>query len=90
MTMSVNMRAIHKLVEEYDKTLRADDPRFRKLVIVKEAHGMSTFVYQDAFVVRKDDWYCVFTEHHGFHVYHSDDYDVAAYSGREGVDSAPF
>jgi hypothetical protein len=90
MTMSVDMRAIYKLAGDYDSTLRADDPRFRKVVIVKEEHGMSTFIYEDAFVVRKDDWYCVFTEHHGYHVYHHEDYSVSAYSGREGVDSAPF
>lgn len=94
MTMSVPMRAIHKTAEEYDKTLLATDPRFRGLVIVNGVNDMANFVYPDAFAVKKndgkEDWYVVFTEHYGFHVYNAEDYYVAYYTNRIGVDAALF
>ncbi len=88
--MSVPMREIYALAEAHDKELLATDPRLRGTVIVREQHGMGFLFYEDAFVVSKGEWYCVFTEHHGFHVYHSEDYDVAAYDGRKAIDEAPF
>lgn len=56
-------------------------------------HGvndMTSMIYVNAFVLKKEEWFCVFTEHYGTHVFHEDDQFVTAYSGREGVDSAPF
>lgn len=88
--MSTGMRAANALAEEYDKGLLATDPRFRGLVIVRGEHDGSCFVYPDAFVVKKDEWYVVFTEHYGFHVYHSEDNNARAYSTRETIESAPF
>lgn len=87
---SVPYREIRDLAQAYDAGITADDPRLRGSVIVREQHGMGFLFYEDAFVVRKDEWFCVFTEHHGFHVYHRDDYDVTAYSGRLTIGEAPF
>ena len=94
MAMSTYMRQVNQLAEEYDKNLLATDPRLRGLVVVKGQHDGSSFVFPDAFAVKKEDergpWYVVFTEHYGYHVFHAEDHDVFCYSDREGVDSAPF
>ena len=57
----------------YDTTLRADDERFNFSVRVMLDDG-AFFFYPSAFIHKFDDnFYCVFTEHYNFHVYHIDD-----------------
>lgn len=94
MTMSTHMQAVHDRAARYDSTLMANDPRFRGIVIIKEQWGVTSFTFQDAFVVEDacatERWYIVFSEHNGFHVYDADDYHAFAFDARKKIDPAPF
>lgn len=68
----MNLREAEAKASEYDKTLLATDPRFRRSVVLYHEDG-STFHWDSAFLMRKEEWIMVFTEHHRFHVYHADD-----------------
>lgn len=74
---------------EYDKTLRADDKRFDRTTVVNHEDG-SHFLFMNAFAcsygfthekLGKQEYILVFTEHHGTHVYSSDDVTVFSISG---------
>jgi len=69
---SVPLKKIREKAEEYDKKLLATDPRFRRAVTIQHEDG-SILYFNHAFLARIDDWVACFTEHHGVHVYHSDD-----------------
>lgn len=76
---SVRYQEIEKLVKEYDDKLLATDPRFMRTVFLSHTDG-STFKWVRAFVVKKDDWIIVFSEHHGYHIFEQDDiYDVGQF-----------
>lgn len=78
---SVPLKKIREKAEEYDKTLLATDPRFRRTVIMHHEDG-SYLQYDNAFLMRAErEWIVCFTEHHGVHVYHAD--DLFAYSEYE-------
>lgn len=62
----------YKLAQKYNETLLCTDPRLHNAVHVFVDDG-STFMWQNAFLMSKDDYIIIFTEHHGFHVYHKDD-----------------
>lgn len=69
------MRAAHAWAEQEDKKLRADDPRFNLFVYMVHEDG-SMMLYTSAFVVKypdNEEFVCIFTEHHGFHVEALDD-----------------
>ena len=57
---------------ELDKQLRADDSRFSGSVLLAHQDGSIMF-WEYAFCERHDEWWFVFTEHHGNHVYHHED-----------------
>ena len=65
--------------KEYDNNLRADDPRFKRVVLIQHMDGTAlTFVW--AFVVFYPmpepidrEFLVVFTEHHGWHWYDPED-----------------
>ncbi len=73
MTSSVELKAVEARVAEYAATVRADDPRFRRCVLI--VHEDSSVLYfRSAFVMRAAPWLvAVITEHHGNHVYHCED-----------------
>lgn len=72
---------IQELAKNIDANLLSSDKRFGKSVYIRHDDG-STMMFDCAFVERlivDNDldkvYYLVFTEHHGFHVYHSEDVD---------------
>jgi hypothetical protein len=86
MAMSALMSKVHDLAEQYDKALRADAFPYDQFVQI--AHGDGTrYEFRAAFMLvlrdsrytyafeglDKQGWILVFTEHHGFHVFHEDD-----------------
>lgn len=78
---SMPLREVQKKAEAYDATLLATDPRFRRVVILEHEDG-SYLQYDRAFLMMHEkQWLVCFTEHHGFHVYHTD--DLFAYSQYE-------
>jgi len=69
--------------------LRADDPRLRGSVQIVHDDGSILF-YEFAFVERHphdglqplktgEGWWFIFTEHHGFHVYATDEVKIRQY-----------
>lgn len=76
-----NFKEAEALAQEIDKDLRATDPRFRNAVYLRHEDG-STFIWNNAFLDYTEvhanalfdmEYVIVFTEHHGFHVYNTDD-----------------
>jgi hypothetical protein len=84
--MSTPMQKAADVAAEYDEKLLATDPRFRGLVVVKPHMDGSSFTFSDAFILSWNDWYLVFTEHYGTHVFHKEDNDVCAYTERVGIE----
>lgn len=77
MGMSVQMQEAWDWAEEYDKTLKGEDPRLRGCVIIQHEDGTS-MTLPWAFIVRycvkdatlfDDDYIIVFTEHHGKQIF---------------------
>jgi hypothetical protein len=65
-------RQIGKWAKDYNAKLRADDPRFRGAVHLAHEEGTAFFLMY-AFIVQVDEWFVVFTEHHGHMVYGTDE-----------------
>lgn len=63
---------ILKYAEKLSLGLRADHPAFRRTVYLLHEEG-TTFLWRYAFALRLEDWWLIFTEHHGTHVYHESD-----------------
>lgn len=69
----MKLSKVYKRAKEYNAQLQADDPRFRRSVLLLHKEGTTLF-FQRAFRMTAGDQYLViFTEHHGFHVYHCDE-----------------
>jgi len=71
---SVPLKQIKAKVEVYDKALLATDPRFRRSVVIIHEDG-TILNFQNAFLMKTDDWIVCFTEHFGFHIFHYSDLD---------------
>lgn len=56
----------------YDDKLLATDPRFDRKVFIIHQDG-STLMFERAFLMKKEEWIFLFTEHHSFCTYHQDD-----------------
>lgn len=75
----------------YRQELQANDPRFVHTVVVINKSG-SIFQIQAAFVLRKESYWCVFSEHHddsgvGVHVFPSDEvHSIQQYAGRATIE----
>ena len=71
--MSVYMQKVYDLAKEYDKNLLCTYSRLRHSVRIIHEDGSILF-FEDAFLMKHNDsegeWIIIFTEHHGFHVYH--------------------
>lgn len=79
MASSGQLRAVERVAEAYDAKLRADDPRFRRCVWIDHGDGSKLF-FRYAFALRHDTYWLVFTEHHEWWVYDSEDADVTQYA----------
>lgn len=82
----MNTKDAEEIAREYDSKLMASDPRFNKTVMII-FHDGSVFTFQNAFCCKikdgKENWFCVFTEHHRFHVCHSEECDIIQFGKRE-------
>ena len=65
-------KEIEKIAQRHDKTILATDKRLQNFVYVEIDDG-SFFKWLDSFAVEYDDWYIVFTEHYGFHIFGKSD-----------------
>lgn len=76
--MSVPMKKAWSMAEQYEKDLRADDPRFRGCVMIQDEDGTSMMLPW-AFAVKysvnpdqpnpKNSFIIIFTEHHGNQIF---------------------
>ena len=56
----------------YDDNLLATDPRFRRSVLILHEDG-SIFRVDSAFLMQKDEWVFMFSEHYSYMVFDKDD-----------------
>jgi len=68
----ISLKDAKELAKTIGSTLLATDVRFRRVVYLTD-HCGSSLVYQPAFALRHGSYVLVFTEHHGYHVYHEED-----------------
>lgn len=59
---------IKKLAEKMNLSVRSDDPRMRRSVLIVHKDGSNMF-FRYAFMVRHRNWLIVFTEHQGAHTF---------------------
>lgn len=83
--MSVDMKAAYVIAEKYDRTLKANDPRLNGIVIVHSLDDFSSFTFANAFAMYYKEFFIIFTEHYGFHLYSEDEATVIHYLKREGI-----
>lgn len=75
------MKKALEIAKSIDKSLRSDDSRFNRSVLVLHEDGAVLF-FRYAFLVtyfeptEARDWLLIFTEHHNYHVYDIDDLDL--------------
>lgn len=69
---TITLKEVKKKAELYDSSLLATDNRFRRAVTIQHQDG-SILYFNHAFLMRIEDWVACFTEHHGVHIYHSED-----------------
>ncbi len=69
---SVAYQKIKQIAADYDEALLASDPRFRRSVSIIHEDG-SSFHFDSAFLMSKDEWIICFSEHYGFHIYSADE-----------------
>jgi hypothetical protein len=67
----MTLEEVYKRTGEYDDTLRTDDPRFERSVLLVHGDG-SILIVNQAFLMRYEDWIIVFSQHHSFHAYAHD------------------
>lgn len=70
--MSVTMKQVHDLAQDYDAKLRADDSRFRRAVVVLHEEG-TVYHFRSAFMMTYGEYLMVFTEHQSYHVFALDE-----------------
>lgn len=74
--------------KEINSNLKATDPRLRRGVQVIHEEGTTLF-FMYAFALRIGEYIAVFTEHHGYMVYHDDDVSVRQFKPiYEEIDNA--
>lgn len=69
---SVLLREAKKKAQEIEDTLTATDFQWQHRVYMEHDDG-TVLDFNYAFLREEDDWYYIFTEHHGFFVFHKDD-----------------
>lgn len=80
MPMSTEMKKYYEIAEKIEATLKPEEFGGWKLVIVNGKDDSTHLVYDGALAQEYDDWYFVFTEHYGLHIFHKDCYDVSMWS----------
>lgn len=63
---------VKRLAKEIDVSLKATDKRFRNSVKLVTDEG-TVLLYENAFLLKKENWLLLFTEHHGYNVFCEDD-----------------
>lgn len=66
------MRGAYEKAKQIDAGLTAYDFEWGARVYIKHEDG-TELDFNYAFVRKEDEWVFIFTEHHGFHVYHMED-----------------
>jgi hypothetical protein len=59
---------VQELARLHDRTLGAGDFPPGRLVLIRHADG-TQLLFRYAFLLKHEDWVVVFTEHHSFHCY---------------------
>lgn len=81
----MNYADIKEKAKAYDGMLLAADPRFSNDVWVNHEDG-SFFLWKKAFIMQKDNWILVFTEHFGYHIFDKSDLSSFKYKDSKKQD----
>ena len=85
--IATTMHEIYGLAKIINSKLRADSAGFNNSVTLLHEDG-TVLALRDAFALRHGDHYMVFTEHHGFFVYHVNDLaHICQDGGRVAIDA---
>ena len=74
----MTIKEAYKIAEEFNKKILATDERLKQSVALYFDEGSFQFI-NNAFAAKQEEYWMIFTEHHGFSVYHEDDIMVATY-----------
>lgn len=69
--MSIGMSATYEKAKAIDEKLLASD--FQYTCISVEHNDGSRFFFTHSIAQKDEYWWMIFTEHHGFHIYHEED-----------------
>ncbi|MFA5048372.1 MAG: hypothetical protein WC516_05125 [Patescibacteria group bacterium] len=69
----------NEIVYNIDTDLSSDDERFNYSVKLVHVHEGSFQFYDNAFAMKAQDLWFIFTEHHKYFIYHEDDVRVSMY-----------
>jgi len=70
--ISIHLQQALDRAKIFDKGLTAYDFTWGNHVLVVHDDG-TRLDFNFAFYMKENDWYYIFTEHHGCHVYHEED-----------------
>ena len=63
---------MEKIAKGMDGKLTAEAFQQNECVIIQHNDG-SSFIFRCAFMIKRDEYIIVFTEHNGYHIFHKDD-----------------
>lgn len=81
--MPVTYKTAYRVATKIDSKLTAYDFSSYKWVRIKHREG-TDLLYRHAFLKKWKEYYLVFTEHHGYHVFHED--DVVCYQYTQNIE----
>jgi len=82
-TSSTSLTTIEAIAKDIDSHLSVLDPRFNDMVQVHGQEDTLVHLIPDAFCLKHGCWFLVFSEHHGYHVYHEEEARVVQYTRME-------
>jgi hypothetical protein len=66
----MNYKEAKEFADEYDKTITISDLKDFVYIV----HGdFTTALFTNAFAINYNEWYFIFSEHNGYHIYHKED-----------------
>lgn len=75
--VSIHMKEALEKAKAIDDTLTAND--FHSTCVSVEHSDGTRFFFTHAILLMEGPWWMVFTEHHGYHVFHEEDCVVREY-----------
>lgn len=75
----MNAKEAKEKIEKINKKLKSTDKRFKNSISITNVYDNSFMFFNNGFAEKHDEWWFVFTEHHGFHLYCDDEIKIVQY-----------